>query len=82
MADLQRLLQNALNLADAVNELLPLPGVSQGIIEIGRKTVGILDDLKEEIPLDQQADAQARRKRLAESVEAKAKAESRKLRGE
>lgn len=81
MADIHRLLNTVLATADAVNEYLPGAPVSQLGIDLGKKVLGMLDDLKPHIPLDQQASAQARRRILAAAVETKAHDEARKLRG-
>jgi hypothetical protein len=79
--DATRIFNNLLTLADSINEYLPMPGVSQLGIDLGKKVVGMIDDVLPHVPLDQQQAAYARRKALADSVEVKVRAEARKLRG-
>lgn len=70
-----------LSLADTVNDYLPGAPLTQGAIDLGHKVMDLVDSIGDEIPLDKQADAQAARAALAETVKAKAKATSDRLRG-
>jgi hypothetical protein len=81
MADLVKIMNSLLATADAVNDYLPAAGMSQLGIDLGKKLIGMIDDVKPHIPLDQQGQAQARRAALAAKVATKVADEARKLRG-
>jgi hypothetical protein len=73
--------QRLIALADSVNEYLPAQGATQAGIDLAHKVADMIDGLKDEIPADQQAQAQSVRARLAERVTLKSTNLSKRLRG-
>lgn len=81
MADIKAIVKQILDVADTVNDFLPMSGLTQGGIDLARKVSDLVGSIGTEIPLDQQEAAQATRAALAEKVKAKAAATSDRLRG-
>ena len=79
--DIKAIVNKVLSLADTVNDYLPAAPITQGAIDLGHKVVDLVDSIGDDIPLDQQAAAQATRAELAAAVKAKAAATSSRLRG-
>lgn len=82
MPDLKEIAKTVIDLADKVADYIPGGQYVDAAIAIGRKVDGIIADLGSTIPLEQQADAKAARKKLATAVAAKARATSARMRGE
>lgn len=81
MADMKSIVDKVLDVADTVNDFLPMHGLSQGGIDLARKVEDLVGSIGDDIPLDKQAEAQATRAALAAKVKAKAAATSSRLRG-
>jgi hypothetical protein len=79
--DAKELFDKALAVADSVNDFLPMSGLSQGAIDLARKTEDLIGSFGDKIPIEKQAEAQAVRAALAEKVKAHAKSTSDSLRG-
>ena len=79
--DIRAIVNKVLTLADSVNDFLPASGLTQKGIDLARKVDDLIGTLGADIPLDQQAEAQAARAQLAAKVKAKAAATSDRLRG-
>ncbi len=78
MANISDLLDEAIALAKMAAPLLPALGAGAAI---GEKIIDLIDSFDDDIPVDQQAEAQAARAELADAVRAKAAATSARSRG-
>lgn len=79
--DVRKIIDQVLAVADTVADYIPKGDLVDKGVAIGRKVLGIIDDLGEEIPLDKQEEVQATRAKLADAVAAKADRVSSRLRG-
>lgn len=77
--DVGKLLDQLIAAAKTLSPMIPALGMGA---EIAEKIADIFDNLKEDIPLDRQAEAQAARAELAQRVIDKVDAEAAALRGE
>lgn len=81
MADIGKIIDKALDIADKVNEYLPMAPASQALIDLARGVDDLLESFGEDIPLDKQTEAQAARRVIAQRVTAKSRELSANLRG-
>ena len=79
--DIRSLVDGVVKVADLASNFIPGAGLVGKGVEIGTKIIGIIDELGDDIPLDQQDEVKAARKTLSDAVKAKAKATSDRLRG-
>lgn len=79
--DISALVGKVTGVATSLASMIPGMNIITGGVELGKKVIDIIDELGDDIPLDQQAEAQAARAALAEAVKAKAAATSDRLRG-
>ncbi len=79
--DLRALVDGVVKVANLASGLIPGAGFVGKGVEIGTKIIGIIDELGDDIPLDQQDEARAARAALSDAVKAKAAATSARLRG-
>lgn len=80
--NLGNLVTQVQNFAHMASGLIPGAGLADKGIAIGKKIIDIIDDIKEEVPLEQQETLQASRAQLAHAVGIKADETSARLRGD
>lgn len=79
--DISALTEKIMSMGSSLASMIPGANIVSGGIELGKKVIDIIDELGDDIPLEQQEEAQAVRAALAEAVKAKAAATSDRLRG-
>jgi hypothetical protein len=79
--DIRDLVNKIVAVADAASMVIPQAGLIGKGVAIGEKIIDIIDDLGDDIPLDQQAEAQAARAKIAEATKAKVAATTKRMRG-
>lgn len=79
--DIRAIIAKIADVADLASAIIPQAGLVKGGVELGEKIIDLIDSIGDDIPVDQQAEAQEARRKLAEAVKAKAAATSSRLRG-
>lgn len=79
--NIHTLLDSVKSLSQVVGTVIPGAGLISKGVEIGEKVLGIIDDLKEDVPLERQGEMKEARDRLSTIVKQKARNTSDRLRG-